>query len=393
MFNKRGQEPSAALEITVLVIIIGIAMVFYILLLPPADRDALLNEEPFAGDVDGEEAQRTLLSDSPGKVASSVSATRIHQLEPIRLYSTTEQITEPLAASLTISKNLFQNNYRNIIFDVDNVDELERLQLLFFVSDSKGDLVIELNGNVIYEGKLTGNDVPLDLPISSLVERDNSLVLSTTSPGINIFSSHYYFLQDIKLLEDYAKQDTVSTRTFSVENPGDVTSTDLTYFISCNSDDSGILTITLNSREIFGDRVFCEYLNERELSLDTDLLQTTNVLRFEITEGDYNIEQVEVEVDSKSENFPTYSFEVTSSLYDEVQAGTKDIFLILSFSDSTSDKKADVFVQEFAFAFDTQNDEYEKDISSYIDNGANTVTIKPKSTFEIDNIKAVSRTV
>ncbi len=387
MNKKKGQAPVAAVEVTVLIFLITLVLIAYIILLPEADRNELLGEDGDLTDGDaGISGTEVLLSEAPGQVSSSETNTQTRSLEPMRLYSITESTTEDLASSLTVSRNILQNNYKTMTFDIDNIDELEELGLLFLITESKGDLIVELNDNLIFEGELTANNLPLNLPLTYIKEEGNLLKLSSDLT-LNPFSAHYYLLQDLELVEDYNVANTVSTRTFSVEDPGEVTMATLTYFITCNSDEDGILTISLNSREVFSDKIFCEYLNERELSLNEDYLSSTNTLKFEITEGDYNVEEADIEITSSGKDYPSFSFDIDSDLYEEISTGEKEVYLKLSFSDDTSEKISKVRVQEFSFNFDTESDEYEKKITSYVENGANSITLEPETSFEIDNLK------
>lgn len=385
----RGKKAQSAVEVSVLIFLIAVAMVGYIILLPQEDREELLGEGTSSGTGESDESSsssQTLLSESPGEVSSSKSSTQTRSLEPIRLYSTTESNSKSLASSLSVSRNFLQNNYKTITFNVDNMESLEALQLLFLITDSKGDLRVTLNDQLIYEGELTSNDLPLELPLDSIEEEGNVITLSTNFAW-NIFSPKYYLLQDIQLLQDYTVADTSAARTFSVEDPSEVSSATLNYFITCNADEDGILTISLNSREVFSDKIFCEYLNERELSLDEDYLQTTNSLKFEITDGDYNIEELDLAIKSKSRDYPSFSFDVDSDLYQEINSGAKEVYVKMSFADASSEKSGTILIQEYSFSFNTESDSYEKEISSYIDDGANTITLQPTANFEIDNLK------
>ncbi|MDP3918480.1 MAG: hypothetical protein Q8Q35_01065, partial [Nanoarchaeota archaeon] len=327
----------------------------------------------------------TLLSVAPGKVSASKSNTDTLSLEPMRLYSTIKSAEENLASSLTVSRSILQNNYKDIYFDIDDLDNLESLGLLFLITESKGELFVELNENPVFEGEVTSRDLPIDLPINNLKDEDNILRLYTNSPGINIFSNKYYILQDVQLVEDFLVADTSSSRTFEIEDT--VSSATLKYFITCNSDDDGILTILLNSVEIFSDQVFCEYLNERELGLNKDYITDSNTLRFEISEGDYNIEEIDVEVKSKTKDYPEYTFDIDTDLYEEILSGDKEVYLKLSFGDETSDKISTVLINDNSFRFNTEDGSYEKKITPLVDNGANSITLKPEEDFEIDNLK------
>ena len=383
---KRGQS---AIEITVLILLILCLVIGYIILVPEEVWQDLL------GDLDDDNGDgesttgETLLSTTPGELSSATSSTQIDSLEPIRIYSTIETESETLANSLKVSRNLLQNNYKTFTFSIDDYEDLDTLSLLFMITESKGELLVKLNDNLVYEGELTSNNLPLDLPVTYLQDT-NVLELSTSFPGWNIFSADYYLLQDVSLIEDYLVEDTVKERTFHVDDPGDVNKAILSYFISCNSDEEGRMTIYLNNRQVFSDLIFCEYLEERELVLDADYLSNYNSLKFEIDEGDYSLDEIELEISTKGLNYPSYSFDIDSDLYDDIEAGEKEVYLELSFGDDTSDKTATVYVQDYSFTFDTDDDEYQKKITSYIDNGVNVINIVPSRSFEVDNLKVYS---
>ena len=379
-------KAQSAIEVTLIVLILAICMVGYVILLPEDVRNELLDDSATSSsdsdDVDGE----VLLSESPGYVSPSKSSSHTRSLEPIRLYSTTESNIKTLISSITVSKSIIGNNYKSIKFDIDNLEELEELELLFFVSEYKGDLRIKLNEQLVYDGELNSADLPITLPIDSLVSEGNVIEFSTDFSWI-IFSPNYYLLQDIKLIQDYLVEDKSTTRTFSIDSPDDISSVVLNYFITCNSNENGILTISMNNREMFSDRIFCEYLNKRELSLEEDYIAISNTLKFEITEGDYNIEEIQITEKTRAQDYPSFSFDLDNDLYQEIASGEKDIYLKLTFDDDTSDKEATIYVQDYSFDFNTDASSYERKISTYVDDGANTITIESLESFKITNLK------
>jgi len=391
MVNKKGDILPAANQIAVLLLLMVVVIVGFVVMIPPEDRDALLDGDDTTGDDDGTSGTSSLLTEYPGELDSSTSDTQVKELDPIRVYSTVETESETLANSLKISRSLFQNNYKTMTFDIDDLDELDELGLVFLITESKGELIVKLNSNVIYEGELTSSELPLSLPTSYLFDNDNVLELSSSFPGWNIFSADYYLLQDVSLVQEYIVEETSKDRTFYVTDISDVKSAELSYFITCNDDEEGMLQIYLNSKQVFNDQVFCEYLDERELALDVDDLSGYNTLTFEIDDGDYNIEEIEIEFETKGSNYPTYSFDIDSDLYDQIEAGEKEVYLELSFGDDSSEKKATIYVQDYNFAFDTNDDEYEKKISSYVDSGVNVVKIVPTRDIDVDVLKVYFR--
>lgn len=386
MVSRKGQAQVAA-EVSVLIFLIGLFMLGYIILLPEENRNELLG---IGGGEEGQEEEdvagaETILSVAPGLLSTSKSAVTTVTLDPIHLYSSTESNTEVLLSSMLVSRSVIQNNYKQVSFDVDK-DALESLSLLFLVTESKGNLIIELNGNVVYEGDASSAQLPLVLPLSELVEEGNLLKFYTDSPGWNIFSTHHYTLQDIQLVEDFTVADTTATRTLGVVEPSDIKAASLSYFVTCNSDEDGVLGISLNGREVFSDRVFCSYRTKRSLSLDPSSLSSTNTLLFEITEGDYHLDQLNVQLTRKERAYPSYQFELDEELYNSLALGEKDLVLKLSFADVASHETL-VLINEYSFRVDTSATSYEKDISNFVSQGSNVITLQPENSFELDNLK------
>ena len=390
--NKKGVQ--SAIEVSILIFIITGILIGYVILIPEDQRNELLDDEDDTS-TDGTSSTSTdsgtsLLSASPGEIEPRKSETMIYGIDPTKLYSRIETETQTLANSLTVSRSLIHNDYKNIYFDVDR-DNLDQLELLFLIVESKGNLKVEINDQEIYYDELTSNVLPLEIPVSYLIDEDNILKLTSNSPGWRLFSSNYYTIQDVELIKDYLVEDTSKIKTFSIDNVNTLKSATLSYYITCNTPDEGRLTITLNEREVFDDDIFCEYLEKRELVLDDDYLRTTNTLIFEIDEGDYNLDEIEVALLSEGRDYPTYTFELDSDDYEDVSSGEKEVFLEVSFGDDSSHKEATIYVQEYSFNINTYSTDYEKEISSYVDNGANTIKIQPSVTFDIENFKVVLR--
>ncbi|MBI5797982.1 hypothetical protein HZA98_03720, partial [Candidatus Woesearchaeota archaeon] len=243
-----GKKAQSAVEVSVLIFLIAIAMVGYVILLPAGERAALLGESNTTTTTTT--TGTSILSESPGAVGPSKSTVQTRTLSPIRLYSTTNAVSKPLAASLTISRNLLQNNYKAITFNIDNPSDLQDLKLVFLASSHKGNLNIDLNGNTVFQGEVTSDKLPIVLPTDSLKAEGNVITLST-SLNWNLFSPNYYLLQDIQLLQGYTVADTSATRTFTVDDASQISSATLTYYITCNSDEKGVLTISMNDQEAF----------------------------------------------------------------------------------------------------------------------------------------------
>lgn len=390
---KRGD---AAAELATFVILMALFIILYIVLLPPGDRDVLLNQttstSTSASGIAVPEGAKVILSESPGMVYSYSKNIQTIKLEPIHLYEKDETTQFNLVKSLSVSRNILKDGYKNIMFSMDNMDKLSSAKLFMAVSESRGMLSIKLNGHDIYQGVLTSEQLPIDLP-KEYLQASNTLSLSVSMPSFSQFyKSNYYLLQDVKLIKTYSVQNTEVSRAFFVDTEaGTVKKATLGYIVNCNAlEPRGSLTINVNSRLVSKDTVFCDFHEEIKLPLDTDSLSADgrNRVSFSIDKGDYNLDQAAIKVETGKSTYPAYTFDIDSDNYQSIKDGSKKLFLKFKFRDSGR-KKALVSVQDSEFSFDTSASEYSKDISAMVDDGANYVKIVPKEDFEIVNMKVM----
>jgi ACT domain-containing protein len=283
-----------------------------------------------------------------------------------------------------------QDNFKEIIFDVNDLKQMKKASLIFLIKDSKGSLTIKLNGHLIYQGELTNNQLPIELPKAYLKDKNNKIYMESSSPGWRIFSSNYYLLQDVKLIKVVETKKLSSIRSFYVDTSEGQSPKKLTlaYFINCNKvKEYGKLTIMLNGRLVHSDTVFCQYPDKREKTLDKSYLSSTgrNKLEFKIDKGDYNIDQASVKVEMAKSAFPKYSFEIDTDDWKDVSSGSKKVKVKFLFGDNR--KRMAVTVQEDQFSLDTSSNVYTRDITSMVDNGANHLTLVPYNSFEIKSMK------
>jgi len=392
--QKKGQ---GGVEISILIILIALFILLYVILLPPAERAELLNEttEETAALEAIPAGAKVLLSESPGNVFTYSKNVYTAKLEPMHLYSKENTATFNLVKSLVVSRNLLKDNFRDIIFNIDDLESLKNVKLFMVIAESKGRLTIKLNNNIIYQGFLTTEQLPIELP-KDYLRKSNKLEFSVALPGWSEFySSNYYILQDISLIKVYAVKNTEASRGFfiDVDEGEKIKKATLYYIINCNTlEPKGTLTILLNNMLASKDTIFCEYREEIALPLSKDMLSNDgrNRLVFKIDNGDYNIDQPRVTYELGKSIFPKYSFDIDTTLYNEVKNRQKKILLKMTFGD-TGRKKASISVQDSEFSFDTTAKEYSKDISNFIEDGANYIKIVPKENFEITSLKVIAQ--
>lgn len=389
--NRKGD----ATEISTFIVLMALFMVLYVVLLPPGERDEILGETSATtagGEVSVAEGAKVLLSESSGQVFAYSKNINTFNLEPVHLYLKDETTQTPLVKSLSVSRNLIKDNFKNVLFTIDNMDKVSSAKLFMVVAEGKNRLTIKLNDRIIYQGALTSEQLPIDLP-KEYLQKSNKLTFSTDlPPASEFYKSTYYLLQDIKLIKTEIVEQTETSRSFFVDSAaGTVRKATLGYIVNCNAQEPrGQLSIKLNNNLVSKDTIFCDFHGEIKLPLDNEDLSSDgrNRLVFSVDKGDYSLDMVSVKVETGKATYPSFTFDIDSDAYNAIDDGSKKLFLKFKFRDSGR-KKASVSVQESEFSFDTSASEYSKDISAMVDNGANYIKIVPREDFEIVNMKAV----
>ena len=103
-------------------------------------------------------------------------------------------------SDIYVKKSLFSEQNRKISAQIENdISEVTSAYLIIDVLDtnSQGKLVIKINGDTIYsEITNTGRkEIPID---KAYLEEYNVIEISSSSPGIKIWSSSYYEIENLE---------------------------------------------------------------------------------------------------------------------------------------------------------------------------------------------------
>src|SRR3989344_9042864 len=239
-----------ATAVSVLVAIIALFMILYVLLLPPAERAELLNltveDEAADGNgvsVVGEKVKgaEIILSEKPGEVSLDLKDENVHNLNSVGLFVKSQAENIDLVNTLSISRSTFSDKFQEVAFDLDDLDDVEELNLIFFVERAKCKLFIDVNGNNVFnieldEGKLRSVNLPV-----RFLKRNNLVKFYAESPGF-IFVANKYDLSDVSLRKQFKLSNIKSQRKVSLSA------------IELNNLDKATLEYTL----------YCEEVNKRE---------------------------------------------------------------------------------------------------------------------------------
>ena len=126
---RKAQAPNAIFG---LVLIIGLFIVLFVLLLPPKDREELLNQTGSQDTgTDGVKVNgvETLVLESPGFVSDSEKGEIKHEINPITLFVKTSPEIIELADSAVVERSLFSEKEQNFAFGVEDLENLEDVKL------------------------------------------------------------------------------------------------------------------------------------------------------------------------------------------------------------------------------------------------------------------------
>ena len=385
---KKGETTSAVGAATLIAVIVAF-MLIYILLIPQEDREELLygNESQRSGAVSGA-GGNVLFSEFLGEMSPVKDVKNVtHDISSVNLFSTPKSDVITLSNAIVVSKSLFSTKSQNLMFSMVNPADVSSAQLYVLVGKLDGNLIVKLNGNIIYNNKLLDDTQEIiKLPLDYLKE-ENSLEISTSSPSF-IFGENTNEVKYVKLKRDYSEKNRVADRVFAVPT-NEMKYTEkavMSYSVYCNLKESNLLKMYLNEYLIFSDVPFCNLRNE-DIEIDGSYLKTgPNNLRFE-SEGDYIVEGINIKTVTQQERIPEYYFYIKEEDYKTVARGMKDVVVSFDFSVKDDKKVLELYVNENKIRIDTTKNYYDVTISDYIQVEDNIIRIEPKNTFNVVEFK------
>lgn len=321
--GKRGAESfQTSSSAAFLVLIITVAVVFYILFLPPADRAALLDDGTIPGTpstISGgydHLVGTTPFSENVGEINYIRDSTIEHDLSSFTIYTDTNADVVADMSALYIKNSAFEKKGAELPFNIDK-RTTDNLKLSFNVERGSGALVIFLNGDVIFEGPLNkGSPAPIAIP-ANLLKDNNVLYFTVTSPGFAFWTMNEYELKNILITGDI----TDDSHNFNVQKIylaqseyENIEKATLEFFPDCSGTKVGQLSIMLNGQRVYYGIPDCGLKNFFEIGTPI-LMQGENRLEFVSDAGSYVVDMVQLEVDLMDPEYPIYYFELDEDLF------------------------------------------------------------------------------
>ena len=390
MVNKRGGVESDTVHVTGLIILIAILITLYMVLLPPETQKQILEKGQISDSETSsthENVLKNLLIESPGLVFSDSNKLEKIKIPSVNLYSKQSKNVISLANSLSFSRSIFNNNFQDLSFKLEDLSNVNSLKLFFNALSSKGTLIIYLNNIIVFKSLVSNENLPIEIPISN-IKSDNILRFEVSSPTWRFLSLNNYNLKDVKLIKETISLNKQEARHFTVEKDK-IKKVTLNYFINCLKldNDQGILKVFLNSFNVHLGQIICD-ATEQNIDISKSYFnKEQNILSFESDKGDYVVEQIELSIDSDRSKTPVYFFDVTN------EDLNNKIMLNMDLVPNADDERssATIIINDQRITLDTNKIIFSKDVSSLIREGENFIKIVPRNEFEIKSLEIFTK--
>jgi len=317
MAHKRGQYASNA---AAFIAVLTVAIILYILFLPPDIRTDLLGDKnAILGDNTSNSANAQILLDqNVGTVPYINTNEKTYDLPTTRIFSPTSGQVLKSIPSLLVRNALFDTEQSKYTVEL-KIDKAatKNLLLSFNVKDHNGPISITLNGKEIFAGEITtANPKPIVLDRDYLLD-SNTIVISVPSPGLKFWSANKYTIETLQVtgdVTDYTNAQAVQGFVISKSEKENLESVTLFFYPGCTLSDVGSLRIDLNGKPLYNSVADCGTKTFAVLNVN-DILEGSNELRFYSTKGSYLLDNMYLKTTMTKPVYKTYYFDLKQDYF------------------------------------------------------------------------------
>lgn len=384
--NSKAQ---GGLNAAILVAIIAGLIILYIVFLPSAEREKIIQEKP-SKSATGEEQPNVLLKAFPGALSTSGSLEDEKSIPNIFLVETTNAKELEKINPFIVRNGWFDKKTKRTDFSLEDPDNTDNVVVSFTAKKRKGILTIKLNGVTIFENELASNIAePVSLD-SKLLQKTNSLEFSVSSVGTKFWTTNEYSLENVRIIgdiTDISKQESTNIFTLSGSEFASMDRATLKFIPYCgNVNELGTLDIFINNKKLFSSVPVCD--NSYKQSIPKSALNDgENNIVFKTTKGSYSVEQVRISLEFKESAVKTYFFEIDSKTFSQIRNDDKDAELSIKFVEDKVNKRAKLDVNGHVETIETDKALFVKNIDTRVSEGNNFVRLEPLEDFEVVELK------
>lgn len=365
-----------------------IVFVLYIMLLPQAQRDSLLQDGKLIDDKTS--SSNTTLPEGVLFQAKSIRmdvvkrATEEHKFPNVVLRDSKKAVILNRQNPFEIYNGWFTSQAKEIRFFVKDPALVDSVQITFQAPVKKGVLKITLNDAVIYDSRVRGIapvNVPLEIikPTNDLKVEATGGFFETKDFQMNEFNVIAYVKDPAKLRTNYA---------FSVgdEEYSQLETSKLQFYAACNQETTGVMTIMLNDRIVSEAIPACDSPNVIDVFKD-DLFAGRNALSISLDSGSAEIQLPVLKTGSSNTTPLIGYYNIDEDKFDDISDETTNIKATVKFVDDGEHKQAVLTVNGIKYAIDQYKAQYEIDISKDTILGNNYITLTPDTTLNIVDMR------
>jgi len=369
--------------------IIALLLVFYILFIPPEEREALLygtDENGTYGSVSvGKASNRTLLLATPGKLDFVQDEEIDHTIPNVVLSEQRSAQVLSDAPPFVLRRNWLENKQQTITFGIQDTDKTDNVLLVFEAPVRTGVVSVDLNGNNVYEGPIDSQTPPPIQLRKALLASTNELSFSLAGVGLAFWRTNELQLRNVQIIGDVSQEEfarSAAVVTLLDEEARNLKEAQLYFYPVCDPDDIGIVVAMLNGKTAYEAKPDCDSINRIEI--DPATLRTGgNDLGFRTTRGTLRLEQIRLHTELEETNSYIEYFYLNSTDMNRISEKSRRVMLRVQFVDDKKDKQGRISVNGRLIAFDQKNASILRDVSDAVVDGNNYVELRPESVLNV----------
>ncbi len=387
---RRGQSGN---EAWVVIGLITLLLIFYILFLPPAERQKLLDDSTtYDSTTDGSisVANNTLLKERVGTLEAHEPIIT-HSLPASRIYESKKAVVFDEPNAFYVKRGWFSRKDNIIDFGVPDLANSDNIMLAYDTTVRTGILTVTLNEKVIFEGQIPRSPAPIRLR-KDLLQKDNTLRFSVNNVGFAFWSSNEIDFTNVKIIgdvSDVTRQKAQNVFAVSPVEKNNVVTATLEYTAECDEASAGPLSIMINDQRVYQGVPDCGGKNRAEIN-SAALQEGSNALFFETTKGDYYLSGMKLTtLLKKTRSFIGY-FDVSDAVVQRAKDNTARVMLEIDFVDDKLPKRAQVNVNGHLTFIDQVEPFYAKNLNAFVLSGPrNYIEVIPESSIGIPELRVV----
>lgn len=389
MRKKRGNgalSGGAVGGMAILLFILAFTLV-YIVVIPSDYVDELNISRPA-------EYTSVVFEEAPGKLYSAEKdevreKTYTYEMNDVDLDNTPKEGRSFLLSQGLVKKSAISADVLNFDFNVEDLNDVDKISLDANVlkKEGGGSLIVKLNGITIYSKEVRKNkNIDIKLP-SHYLEENNTLRITTSSPGWAFWSVNSYLLSDIYLVkETYSKDSAEAKRRVTLDSDvmDEVQGAKFVSYVKQLSSSPHQLEISVNGNEVYR-RTPSD--SEIETDVPTSYLASgLNSFYFEAArKGKYRLKYIYLRVkarDVKEENIAEYSFSISEPEWEKVKDENYECELYVE--KSVGDNSITINLNNNVLKYTFDGKTLSKDVCERLREGENSITLTPKEELHLD---------